>query len=51
LKHEHYVVIGGAALFVIGIGVVVAWVLPTAEQLGKDKAFMQRDQLNAGKTE
>ena len=51
MKRGHYVVIGGAALFAIGIAVVVAWALPIAEQLKKENAFMQRELLNAGETE
>ena len=51
MKRGHYVVIGGAALFVIGIAVVVAWALPIAGQIQKETAFLQREQLHAGESE
>jgi hypothetical protein len=51
LKRGHYVIIGGAVLFAIGIAVLVVWALPIAEQIQKDTAFMQREQLNPGESE
>jgi hypothetical protein len=51
LKRGHYIIIGGAVLFAIGIAVVVVWALPIAEQIQKETAFMQREQLNPGESE
>jgi hypothetical protein len=50
LKRGHYLVIGGAAAFVIGIAVVAAWALPLAEQIQKEAVLMQQEQLNAGES-
>jgi len=51
LKRGHYVVIGGAAIFAIGIAVVVVWALPLAQQIQKESAFIQREQVNPGESE
>jgi hypothetical protein len=51
LKRGHYVLIAGAALFVIGIAVLVAWALPVAEQIQQDSAFLQGEQVNPGESE
>jgi hypothetical protein len=51
LKRGHYVIIAGAALFVAGIIVVVAWALPIADQIQKENAFLQGEQLNPGESE
>jgi hypothetical protein len=51
LKRGHYVLIAGAALFIIGIAVTVAWALPIAEQIQKETSFIQREQLNPGESE
>jgi hypothetical protein len=51
LKRGHYVVIGGAALFVIGIAVIVAWALPIAQQIQKETALLQGSALGAGQSE
>jgi hypothetical protein len=51
LKRGHYVIIGGAALFVIGIAVIVAWALPIAGQIQKETAFLQGSALGAGQSE
>jgi hypothetical protein len=50
LKRGHYLVIGGAAAFVIGIAVVAAWALPLAEQIQKEAVLTQQEQLNAGES-
>jgi hypothetical protein len=50
LKRGYYVIIGGAALFAIGIAVVVAWALPVAEQIGKESAFLQGEQVSPGES-
>lgn len=51
MKRGHYVLIAGAALFAIGIVVVVAWALPIGEQIQKETVFMQAEQLNPGESE
>jgi hypothetical protein len=51
LKRGHYVLIAGAALFVIGIVVVAAWALPVAEQIQRDSALLQGEQVNRGESE
>lgn len=51
MKRGHYVIIGGAVLFVIGIVVVVAWALPIAEQIQKETVFLQGSALGAGQSE
>ena len=51
MKRGYYVLIGGAALFVIGIVVVAAWALPVAEQLQRDSAILQGEQVNPGESE
>ncbi|HXV47058.1 MAG TPA: hypothetical protein VD736_10345 [Nitrososphaera sp.] len=51
MKRGHYVIIGGAALFALGISVIVAWALPIAEQIRKETAFLQGEQLNPGESE
>lgn len=51
MKRGHYVIIAGAILFAVGIAVTVAWALPIAEQLKKETALLQGEQLNAGESE
>lgn len=51
MKRGHYVIIGGAALFVIGIAVIVAWALPIADQIQKETVFLQGSALGAGQSE
>jgi hypothetical protein len=51
LKRGHYVVIGGAVLFAIGIAVIVVWALPIAGQIQRETASLQREQLNPGESE
>lgn len=51
MKRGHYVIIGGAALFVIGIAVIVAWALPIAAQIQKETALLQGSALGAGQSE
>ncbi len=50
MKRGHYVVIGGVALFVIGIAITVIWALPIAEQIRRETVFLQREQLDAGES-
>ncbi len=51
MKRGYYVVIAGTVLFVAGIIVTVAWALPIADQIQKETAILQREQLNAGESE
>jgi hypothetical protein len=51
LKRGHYVIIGGAALFVIGIAVIVVWALPIAGQIQKETKLLQGAALGAGQSE
>lgn len=50
MKRGHYVIIGGAALFVAGIAVVIAWALPIAAQIIKETSTLQGEQLAAGQS-
>jgi hypothetical protein len=51
LKRGHYVVIGGAALFVIGIALTTIWALPIAKQIQQDTALLQGREIAAGQSE
>lgn len=51
LKRGHLIIIAGAVIFAIGIAVTVAWAMPIANQIQKETAFMQREQLNPGESE
>jgi hypothetical protein len=51
LKRGHYVLIAGAVLFVIGIAVTIAWALPLTEQLLREAAVLQGEQVNPGESE
>ena len=51
MKRGYYVIIGGAALFAIGIAVVVAWALPLAQQIERETAILQGAELGAGLSE
>lgn len=51
MKRGHYVVIAGAALFVIGIAVTAAWALPIAEQIRKETVLLQGKEIDAGQSE
>jgi hypothetical protein len=50
LKRGYYVLIGGAALFAVGIALTVVWALPVAEQLQKDTTILQQVSLAAGRS-
>jgi hypothetical protein len=50
MKRGHYVIVGGAALFVIGIAVVVAWALPLAAQIIQETSTLQGEELAAGES-
>jgi hypothetical protein len=50
LKRGYYVLIGGAALFAIGIALTVVWALPVAQQLQKDTTILQQVSLAAAKS-
>ena len=51
MKRGHYVVIAGAALFVIGIAVTMALALPIAEQIQKETVLLQGEEVGAGQSE
>lgn len=50
MKRGYYVVIGGAALFVIGIALTMVWSLPIAQQLQKDTTILQQIALTTGRS-
>lgn len=45
LKRGYYVLIGGAAVFAVGIALTVIWALPLAQQLNKDTSITQGTRL------
>jgi len=45
LKRGHYVLIGGAALFVAGIIIAIIWALPIARQIQTDTAILQGEEI------
>ena len=51
MKRGHYVIIAGAALFVIGIVITAAWALPIAEQIRKETVLLQGKEIGAGQSE
>jgi hypothetical protein len=51
LKRGYIVVIAGAVIFVIGIVVTVAWALPIADQIRREAAVLQGEQVNPGESE
>lgn len=46
MKRGHFVLIGGAALFVIGIILTAVWAIPIAQQIQKETANIQAAQLD-----
>jgi hypothetical protein len=51
LKRGHYVLIGGAAVFIAGIALTVIWALPLAQQLGKDTSITQGTKLSPNESQ
>jgi hypothetical protein len=50
LKRGYYVLIAGAALFVAGIIVTIAWAVPLAAQFERETTFLQGTPLEAGQS-
>lgn len=50
MKRGYYVLIGGAALFVIGVVVGMVWAIPIAEEIQRDTVTIPRLELEVGQS-
>lgn len=51
MKRGYYVLIGGAAVFVIGIALTAIWALPLAQQLDRDTSITQGTKLSPNESQ
>jgi hypothetical protein len=51
VKRGYYVIIGGAAVFVAGISLVVAWALPFASRIQEEASLLRDASLEPGQSQ